>query len=120
MSRKKKVTDINRIPAGVPDYNMEDTGRLMTMSSRGSRIRKIALIAAAVLLVAAIAAAGFILIGDKRYDDQLAIADKAFAEGNYSLPRRSTSRRSASASASLRQGKAWPIPTPCKARSRSR
>ena len=85
MAGRKKVKDLNSMPAGAPDYNLEDTGRLMTMSSRGSRTRKIVLTVVSVLLVAAIAAAGFILIGNKRYDDQLAIADKAFAEGNYEL-----------------------------------
>ena len=53
--------------------------------SAGSRNRKIALIAVSAVLVAAIAVAGFILTGNRRYDHQLEIADKAFAEGNYEL-----------------------------------
>lgn len=65
------------------NYNMEDTAKLMTMSSRGGKTRKIILIAVAVLLVAAIAFIGIRMLGGNKYDDQLKIAGKALKEGDY-------------------------------------
>ena len=85
MKRGKNTAESHGGKGGAVDYNMEDTGRLMTMSSRGSRTRKIVLTAVSVLLVAAVAAGGFFLIREKQYNDHVAIAEKAFAEGDYEL-----------------------------------
>ena len=55
----------------------------MTASGDRIRKRKIILAIAAVTAVTIIAAAGFWLIGEKKYNDQIEIAEKALAEGNY-------------------------------------
>ena len=67
-----------------PDnQNIEDTGKLMTQSVASRTRRKIILIVAAFVAVALIAALGVRLVGDKKYNDQVAVAEKALAEGNY-------------------------------------
>ena len=65
------------------DPNLEDTGRLMTAS--GNRIKRIRIIVAiaALIAVAAIAVFGVRAIGEKKYNDQIEIAEKALMEGDY-------------------------------------
>ena len=64
--------------------NIEDTGRLLTSGTPGAPKKRIILIVIAAVLIAAIAAAGIIITaGNKRYDEQVAIAEKAFIEGDY-------------------------------------
>ncbi len=65
------------------DPNLEDTGRLMTAS--GNRIKRIRIIVAiaALIVVAAIAVFGIRAIGEKKYNDQIEIAEKALMEGDY-------------------------------------
>lgn len=65
------------------DYNIEDTGALMTRAKGGGRTKRIIIIAAALIAVLAIALVGWKLLGDKRYNDQVEIAEKEFVEGNY-------------------------------------
>ena len=65
------------------NYNIEDTGKLMTSSRRGNRSRRAILLAIAGVLIIAIALVGFKLIQDKRYNDRIELAEKAFATGDY-------------------------------------
>ena len=65
------------------NLNIEDTGKLMTQNQSDVRKKKIILIVASVVAVALIAALGVKLVGDKKYNDQIAIAEKALQEGNY-------------------------------------
>lgn len=55
----------------------------MTHSGKRSRTIRIVLAVVAVFAVIAIAVAGIMISGNKRYNAQVEIADKAFAEGNY-------------------------------------
>ena len=63
--------------------NIEDTGRLMTGSSGGGRVRRLILLAVSAVLIIAVALAGFKLIQDKRYNDKIELAEKALAAGDY-------------------------------------
>ena len=65
------------------DINIEDNGALMTRSRRSVRIRRVLLILLAVIAVLAIVMAGLLLIGEKQYNEQIVIAEKALAESNY-------------------------------------
>lgn len=65
------------------NYNIEDTAKLMTMSSGKMNKKTVILIVIAILAVIVVALVGFKMISDKKYDDQIAIADKALQEGNY-------------------------------------
>ena len=66
------------------DYNIEDTGKLMTEARSGLRGKRLIFIIAAVVAVAVIAAyVGMQTIQDRKYDAQIVVADKYFAEGNY-------------------------------------
>ena len=65
------------------NYNIEDTAKLMTKASGGGKKKTIliAAVTAAVLIVALVA--GYFVISDKKYEDQVAIAEKCFIEGDY-------------------------------------
>ena len=64
-------------------WDIEDTGQLMTGSgSRKKMIRRMLLIIT-ILVVLATAIIGTKMIREKRYNDQITIADKAFVEGDY-------------------------------------
>ena len=66
------------------DYNIEDTARLMTEAGSGMKRKRLILIIAAVVAVAVIAAVvGVRTISDRKYNDQIAIAEKALREGDY-------------------------------------
>ena len=65
------------------DYNIEDTAKLMTEAGIGGRRKRLIIIAAAVIAVLLIAALSIRLVGDRRYNNQIAIAEKALTEGNY-------------------------------------
>ncbi|MBR0308404.1 MAG: tetratricopeptide repeat protein [Mogibacterium sp.] len=67
----------------IVNLNIEDTSELLTRSAGGSRTRRLVLTGIAVILIAAIATAGILLIGEKRYNDRVELAEKAFAEGDY-------------------------------------
>ena len=65
------------------DLHIENTSELLTSSVKGKGTKRTVLIivaAAAILLIAII---GCMIIGNKKYNDQIAIADKAFVEGDY-------------------------------------
>ena len=65
------------------NYNIEDTAKLMTMAS-GNRNKKMVILAiVAIIAVAAVAVIGFKTVTDRKYDDQVALGDKALQEGNY-------------------------------------
>lgn len=65
------------------NYNIEDTAKLMTMSSGKMNKKTVILIVIAILAVLVVALIGFKMVSDKKYDDQISIADKALQEGNY-------------------------------------
>lgn len=65
------------------DYNIEDTAKLMTEAAKGGSKKLIILIVAAIIAVAVVAVFGFRTMGEKRYNDQIAIAEKSMKEGNY-------------------------------------
>lgn len=65
------------------NYNIEDTAKLMTMSSGKMNKKTVILIVIAILAVIVVALIGFKMVSDKKYDDQISIADKALQEGNY-------------------------------------
>lgn len=65
------------------NYNIEDTGRLMTMSAGDRKKKTVILAVIAVVAVAAIAFLGIKMLNDSKYDKQVAIAEKALREGNY-------------------------------------
>ena len=65
------------------DLNIEDTGKLMTQAESTGKKKVIIIAVVAVLAVVVIAALGIKLVGDKKYNDQIAIAEKAFSEGSY-------------------------------------
>ena len=66
------------------NYNIEDTGALMLEQQARVRRKGLILLAVAIVAVAVIAAVvGIRLVGDKRYDDKIAVAAKALKEGNY-------------------------------------
>ncbi|MBE6019006.1 MAG: hypothetical protein E7230_01510 [Clostridiales bacterium] len=75
---KKKTNHNDQV-----NYNIEDTGMLMTRSARSSRTRRILIIVAAIIAILLIALLGFKLLGDKRYNDQIKLAEKNLIEGNY-------------------------------------
>lgn len=64
------------------NYNIEDTGKLMTQSARGGRNKRKKLIISAVAAVLIVAlAGGFFVIRNKRYEAQVAVANDASVEG---------------------------------------
>lgn len=66
------------------EYNLEDTGKLMTQSKPEGNKKKIIIIAAVSLIaVILIGVLGIKALGEKRYNEQVAIAEKAYFEGNY-------------------------------------
>ncbi len=66
------------------NYNIEDTGALMLEQQARVRRKGLILLVVAIVAVAVVAAVvGIKVVGDKRYDDQVAIAEKALKEGNY-------------------------------------
>lgn len=71
---------------GKNDINdIEDTGALLTKSSGRIRLRKYLLIILAMAAIAVIVLIGTKLIGMKKYNDRIAIAEKAFGESDYEL-----------------------------------
>ena len=66
------------------DPAREDTGRLMTAGSRKVLGKKgLMILVIAAVLIAAVGITGIVITGDKRYDEQVAIAEKAYIEGDY-------------------------------------
>ena len=78
------MNDRNCIENKKADPSTEDTGRLMTAGASGGPKKSLILIIIAAVLIAAVAVTGVIIGGkNKRYDEQVSIAEKAFTEGNY-------------------------------------
>ena len=65
------------------DLSMEDTGRLMTAGASGMRRKKLILIIAAAVFIAAIGIGGFFLAKSRQYNEQISIAEKCLQEGDY-------------------------------------
>ena len=62
---------------------MEDTGRLLTAGRTGANRKRLILAVATVALIAAIGVAGVFLVKDRKYNEQIAIAEKCLQEGDY-------------------------------------
>lgn len=67
----------------VSDLSMEDTGRLMTASSSVVRKKRMLLMIASALLIVAVGVGGLSFIMEKKYNDQISIAEKCLQEGDY-------------------------------------
>ena len=65
------------------NLNIEDTGKLMTQPEGPDRKKVIIIAAVALIAVILIGVLGIKALGEKRYNDQIAIAEKAMQEGNY-------------------------------------
>ena len=65
------------------DYNLEDTGKLMTRSGLAGKKKIIIIAAVALIAVILIGVLGIRALGEKRYDDKVAVAEKAMQEGDY-------------------------------------
>lgn len=63
--------------------NLEDTGRLLTAGRDKVSRKRFLLIILAVVLIAAVSIIGINTIRNERYDEQVAIAEKAYTEGDY-------------------------------------
>ena len=71
-------------PRNKIDYNLEDTGWLMTQPAAGENKKKIIIIAAVALIaVILLGVIGIRSLNEKKYDDQIAIAEKYMQEDNY-------------------------------------
>lgn len=72
-----------RRPDHYRDINIEDTSELLTQAGSAARRRTVLIIVAlaAVLIIAA--GAGFLTMDNKKYNDQISIAEKSLTEGNY-------------------------------------
>lgn len=81
---KKNAKKVN-MPNDHLQNGVEDTGRLLTKSAARVRLRKVLLIVLALAAIAAIVFVGFRLIGEKRYNDNIEIAEKALSESDYEL-----------------------------------
>ena len=65
------------------NYNIEDTSKLITAGRTGANRKRLILAVAAVALIAAIGVAGVFLVKDRKYNEQIAIAEKCLQEGDY-------------------------------------
>ncbi len=71
-------------PENYRDINIEDTAKLLTQAGSAARKKRTVLLIAALAAVLIIAvAAGYFAMGNKKYNDQISIAEKSLTEGNY-------------------------------------
>jgi tetratricopeptide (TPR) repeat protein len=66
------------------NHNLEETGKLLTQSKAEGNKKKIIIIAAVALIaVILIGMFGIKALNDKKYDEQVAVAEKVYFEGDY-------------------------------------